>query len=58
MEAKKNGTNNPFADTVHSLEWITSAMDAARRHKERMQDALWTASDRREEHRRAPGEAR
>jgi len=58
MDAKKNGTNNPFADTVHSLEWITSAMDAARRHKERMQYALWTAGDRNDERRRTPGEAR
>lgn len=55
MDAKKNGTENPFADTVHSLEWITSAMDAARRHKERLQDALWTA-DRADEGRRRPGE--
>lgn len=56
MDAKKNGTDNPFADTCHSLEWIASAMEAARRHKERLQDPLY-AADRSEEPRPAPGEA-
>ncbi|HEX6994010.1 MAG TPA: hypothetical protein VF339_07660 [Gammaproteobacteria bacterium] len=56
MEAKNNGTKNPFADTVHSLEWITSAMDAARRYKERLQDPV-AAGNRVDEHRRTPGEA-
>jgi len=53
MDAKKNGTDNPFADIVHSLEWIASAMDAARRHRERLRDPL-SADDRADE-RRAPG---
>jgi hypothetical protein len=56
MDAKNNGPDNPFADTVHSLEWITCAMEAAKLHKERLQYALWTG-DRGEEYRRGPGEA-
>ncbi|HEX7079946.1 MAG TPA: hypothetical protein VF329_02895 [Gammaproteobacteria bacterium] len=38
MDAKDNGTCNPFADTLCSLEWIASAMDAARRHNEQKRD--------------------
>ena len=56
MDAKNNGPDNPFADTVHSLEWIASAMEAAKLHKERLQYALWTG-DRVEEFRRSPREA-
>ncbi len=55
MEAKKNGGKNPFADIAHSLAWITSAMDAARRHKERMRDPF-VADDRADERPRLSGE--
>lgn len=39
MDAKDNGRSNPFTDTVCSLEWIASAMDAARRHTEQKRHA-------------------
>jgi len=35
MDAKDNGSCNPFSDQLCSLEWIACAMDAARRHNER-----------------------
>jgi hypothetical protein len=34
MDAKDDGMENPFADTLLSLAWIASAMEAARRHAE------------------------
>ncbi len=34
MDARDNGENNPFDNTIYCLEWIACAMDAARRHKE------------------------
>ena len=39
MDAKDNGTGNPFSDQLSSLEWIASAMEAARRHNERKRDS-------------------
>jgi|GEM_PF-2115744 hypothetical protein len=56
MDANKNGTANPFADTVRTLAWITSAMDAARRHKERLYEALWSG-ERVERYRSVPRDA-
>jgi hypothetical protein len=38
MDARKNGDENPFDNTLYCLEWIASAMDAARRHKEQHGD--------------------
>lgn len=49
MDAKDNGTSNPFADTLCSLEWIACAMEAARRHTERNRDAH-DSTDSLEEH--------
>lgn len=43
MDADKHGTENPFAHTARSLEWIFSAMDAARCHKEKLQEAIAAA---------------
>ena len=54
MDAKKNGGTNPFADIAYSLAWISCAMDAARRHKERLRDPL-SADDRANERRRPSG---
>ena len=34
MDARDNGNKNPFDNTLYCLEWIASAMEAARRHKE------------------------
>ncbi len=34
MDARDNGENNPFDNTIYCLEWIACAMEAARRHKE------------------------
>jgi len=45
MEAKDDGMENPFADTLLSLEWIASAMDAARRHTERRRNARAADAD-------------
>lgn len=39
MEAKDDGMENPFANTLLSLEWVASAMEAARRHTERQRGA-------------------
>ncbi len=43
MDADKHGTENPFAHTARSLEWIVSAMDAARCHKEKLREAIASA---------------
>lgn len=43
MDAKDNGTSNPFTDTLCSLEWIASAMNAARRYKEQAGDTETSA---------------
>jgi hypothetical protein len=34
MDARDNGNNNPFENSLCCLEWIASAIDAARRHNE------------------------
>lgn len=39
MDARDNGNDNPFTNTLCSLEWISCAMDAARRHKQQESDA-------------------
>lgn len=39
MEAKDDGMDNPFTDTLLSLEWVASAMEAARRHTEEQREA-------------------
>ena len=46
MEAKDDGMENPFVDTLFSLEWIASAMDAARRHTEERRRARAANDDR------------
>jgi hypothetical protein len=38
MNARDNGENNPFENTLYCLEWISSALDAARRHNEQKAD--------------------
>ena len=35
MDARDDSNVNPFSSTLHSLEWISSAIDAARRHTAR-----------------------
>ena len=34
MDARDNGENNPFENTLCCLEWVAFAMEAARRHNE------------------------
>jgi hypothetical protein len=34
MDARNNGDKNPFDNTLYCLEWIATAMEAARRHNE------------------------
>lgn len=34
MDARNNGDGNPFDNSLYCLEWIASAIDAARRHNE------------------------
>lgn len=39
MDAKDDGLENPFIDTILSVEWVASAMEAARRHTEKQREA-------------------
>jgi hypothetical protein len=43
MDARKNGDDNPFDNSLYCLEWIASAIDAARRHNAKRSDERPTA---------------
>lgn len=56
MDAQDNGMDNPFADTSYSLEWVATAMAAARQHIDRLQDPLH-AADSADDYSGAPNDA-